>query len=122
MVDSLLVDLVKALLTLLLELVKLGNHVFEVLVAVRTETGDLCNVTGGHVVDGLAFAAQAGDGAGGHGESHVFGPVDKFEDGGGCLVFLDGFDAEDAGVATGTVQEAFTEGAEEFGNERVGFL
>jgi hypothetical protein len=48
--------------------------------------------------------------------------VNEFEDGGGCLVFFDGFDAEDAGVATGTVQEAFTEGAEEFGDERVGFL
>lgn len=92
MVDSLLVDLFKALLTLLFELVKLGNHVFKMLVTIWTETSDFCNVTGGHVVDGLAFAAQAGDGAGGHCESHVFGSVDKFEDGGGSLVFLDGFD------------------------------
>lgn len=78
MVDSLLVDLLESLFTLSLELIELGNHVFEVLVTIWTETSDLCDVTSGHVVDGLAFAAQARDGAGGHGESHVFGTVDEF--------------------------------------------
>jgi len=38
------------------------------------------------------------------------------------LVFFDGLDAEDAGVATGAVEEAFAEGTEEFGDEGVGFL
>ena len=78
MVDFLLVDLLKALFTLSLEPIELGNHVFKVLVAIWTETSDLCNVTSGHVVDGLALAAQARDGAGGHGESHVLGAVDEF--------------------------------------------
>lgn len=38
------------------------------------------------------------------------------------MVFFDGLDAEDASVATGAIEEAFAEGAEEFGDEGVGFL
>jgi hypothetical protein len=38
------------------------------------------------------------------------------------LVFFDGLDTEYTGVTTGTVCEAFTKRAEEFGDKRVGFL
>lgn len=57
-------------------------------------------------------------------EAHVFGSVDELEDGGGSLVevFVQGFDAEDAGVAARAVEVAFAEGREEFGEEAEGFL
>ena len=122
MVDSLLVDLLEAVLALSIQVVEFGDHVFQVLLSLGTETSDLGNVTGGHVVDGLALATQAGYCAGGHGESHVLGSVDEFENGRRCLIFLDGFNAQYTGVATGAVEEAFAKRAEEFGDERVGFL
>ncbi len=48
-------------------------------------------------------------------EAHIFGAVDEFEDGGGGLVvvFIEGFDAEDAGVAAGAIQVAGADGGEE---------
>ena len=48
-------------------------------------------------------------------EAHVFGAVDEFEDGGGGLVvvFVEGFDAEDAGVAARAVEVASADGGEE---------
>lgn len=48
-------------------------------------------------------------------EAHVFGAIDEFEDGGGGLVvvFVEGFDAEDAGVAAWAVEVAGTDGGEE---------
>ncbi len=59
-----------------------------------------------------------------HGETHVAGAVDEFEDGGGCLVVVavEGLDVQDAGVAAGTVEISFTEGAEEFGEVDEGVL
>ena len=50
-----------------------------------------------------------------HVETHIFGAVDEFEDGGGGLVvvFVEGFDAEDAGVAAGAIQVAGADGGEE---------
>ena len=59
-----------------------------------------------------------------HGESHVARAVDEFEDGGGGLVVVavDGFDAEDAGVATRAVEVAIAEGGEEGGDVGEWFL
>jgi len=59
--------------------------------------------------------ALAHEGFGRHGEAHVAGAVDEFEDGGGGLVVVAvcGLDAEDAGVAAWAGEVAVAEGGEE---------
>lgn len=68
----------------------------------------------------LSYAPRLGlpfphEGFGRHGKTHVARAVDEFKDGGGGLVVVavDGFDAEDAGVAAGAVEVAGAEGGEE---------
>lgn len=98
------------------------NLLFQCTSPVLAEPRHLSHVDGSELVDILAICPALGQRFGGHGEAHVAWAVDEFEDGRGCLVRFSRLDAQYAGVAAGAVEVAFTEGAEEFGEEGVGGL
>lgn len=123
-VDSPFLDvgIFQTLIASSIELLEAVDHLFEMLLPVLSEPRNLQDVTGSHVVDILALLAEVGNGTGGHCKAHVFGTVDKLQDGGWGLVFLQRLDAEDASVATGTVSIAFADWAEKSGDKCVWFL
>ena len=62
-------------------------------------------------------SALASEGSGGHCEAHIARSIDEFENGGGGLVFLFRFDAQDASVPARSMEVAFADGSEKFWEE-----
>ena len=101
---------------------KLRHHVFQVLFPILPISYYLLDIRSRHIINSIALVSHIGDRLRSHCKTDVFGSVDEFEDGGWCLVFFLGFDAEDARVAAWSVEIAFTERTEEFGEDFVGLL
>lgn len=103
-------------------LLKPLDHLLQILLPILSKPRNLDNIPRSHIIDVFPLSAESRECACRQRETHVFGPVDEFEDRRGGLVFSEGFDAEDAGVAAWTEGVAFAEGAEEFGEDGGLFL